>query len=226
MPLTTILFDLDDTLCDTIGCRVQRLQTAVARLVSDYPHLEGAWLIERAMQSGGEPRAVRGLRQVLQELDLSETVAGREALRLFAIDYRPLVLLADVLPTLRRLSRHYRLGVITNGDEQVQRETLHHLGLAPYIHGLTTSGAVAYEKPDRRIFVHALAEMGAERGEAAFVGDRLDIDIGGAQAAGIRAIWFNHWGGRLTPDSPQPDAVINHFAELSSALSRLHGSWG
>ncbi len=37
----------------------------------------------------------------------------------------------------------------------------------------------------------------------------------------MRAVWFNHWGGALDNDSPQPDAVIQRFAELPEALERL-----
>jgi len=52
------------------------------------------------------------------------------------------------------------------------------------------------------------------------VGDRLDVDIGGAKAARVRAVWFNHWGGRLE-GSVDPDAVIARFRELPDLLRRL-----
>jgi len=164
---------------------------------------------------------VRGLGSVLQELGLAETDAGREALQLFATDYHPLVLFPDVQSTLRWLSQKYVLGVITNGEERLQQEKLHRLGLTPYIRNLTTSTAAGYEKPDRRIFAHALQAAGVRPWAGVFVGDRLDVDVAGAQRAGMKAIWFNHWGGQLTADSPRPDRIITRFAELPSALTRL-----
>ena len=86
------------------------------------------------------------------------------------------------------------------------------------------SDMVGCEKPDPRIFQQALALADVAPHEAVFVGDRLDIDVGGAKAAGMRAVWFNHWGGSLDDDSPQPDAVIERFSELPAMVERLFHS--
>lgn len=39
MPVRAVFFDLDGTLCDTIGSRPQRARKAFERLRTDYPHL-------------------------------------------------------------------------------------------------------------------------------------------------------------------------------------------
>jgi putative hydrolase of the HAD superfamily len=85
------------------------------------------------------------------------------------------------------------------------------------------SNAVGYSKPDPRIFEHACTLACVKPAEAVFVGDRLDVDIAGAKAAGMRAVWFNHWGGSLDGATPGPDAVIERFGKLPGILAPLEG---
>jgi len=51
------------------------------------------------------------------------------------------------------------------------------------------------------------------------IGDHPSDDIGGAQRAGIRAIWFNPTGGPWQDDG-HPDAIIGNLAELPAVLDR------
>src|SRR5206468_870315 len=103
-------------------------------------------------------------------------------------------------------------------SEDEQRRKLRHLGLHSSFPYLIVSASAGYEKPDVRIFQDALSLAGVEPAEAVFVGDRLDVDIAGAKTAGMRAVWFNHWGGSLDGASPGPDAVIESFSELRGVL--------
>ena len=79
MPLRAVFFDLDDTLCDSIGARPERARRAFQRLRRDHPHLDVEALIARALEPAG-PRIVRGVPAVLEELGVKDTPAGREAL--------------------------------------------------------------------------------------------------------------------------------------------------
>jgi putative hydrolase of the HAD superfamily len=92
--------------------------------------------------------------------------------------------------------------------------------LEPYIDPLVVSGDIGHQKPDPRIFQHALGLVGVAPHEAVFVGDRLDVDVAGAKAAGMRAIWFNHWGGELPAHGPTPDDIIHQFDELLPLLQK------
>ncbi len=68
MPIRAIFFDLDDTLCDTIGARPQRARNAFEPLCRDNPELDIEALIARCIEPLEEPRSVRGPRLVLAEL--------------------------------------------------------------------------------------------------------------------------------------------------------------
>lgn len=225
MPLRAVFFDLDDTLCDTIGCRPQRMRSAISVLVNAYPAFDSDRFLARALAPLDRPRAVTGMRAALAELGLLDSPAAAEALRRFDSAYAPLRLFPGVKQVLQQLSARYVLGVVSNFHAG-QRAKLAHLGLDRYFHEheVTLSGETGFEKPDARIFHHALSKAGLAPAETVFVGDRLDIDIAGAGAAGLRTVWFNHWGGTPGDDAAMPDATITHFAALPDVLQGLQQS--
>ncbi len=219
-----VFFDLDDTLCDTIGTREARARRAFECLCVMQSGLDAEVLVKRALEPLAEPRSAVGVREVLEELGLLDEAARTAAFEAIRHYYEPLCLFDGVKETLEELSGPYELGVVTNWDsEDEQRRKLRHLGLHLSFRYLIVSASAGYEKPDVRIFQDALSLAGVEPAEAVFVGDRLDVDIAGATTAGMRAVWFNHWGGSLDGASPGPDAVIESFSELPGVLKALAG---
>jgi putative hydrolase of the HAD superfamily len=90
----------------------------------------------------------------------------------------------DVLAELR--GRGLKLAVISNWDERLP-EVLAGLDLAEYFAAIVTSGDVGAEKPDRRIFDHALGLLGISPERALHVGDSQVEDVEGALAADLSA---------------------------------------
>jgi len=220
MPLHAVFFDLDDTLCDTIGTREARARLAFEALSCHRPGLGCEEFVARAMEPIGD-RVVRGVPAVVGELGLAGSEAGRAAIGAWFFDGCIELLrgFEGVAETVDRLRGDYTLGVITNGDGKLQRAKWLRLSLGMEL--VVISGECGFEKPDPRIFEHALSLAGVEPREAAFVGDRLDVDIAGAKATGMHAVWFNHWGGVLDCARPAPDAVIERFPELVDVLRLL-----
>jgi HAD superfamily hydrolase (TIGR01549 family) len=162
---------------------------------------------------------------VLAELGLLDEKTGAAALEAVRDYYEPLCLLDGVAETLEKLSGVYDLGVITNWhSEDEQRRKVEHLGLETSFRYFVVSASAGYDKPDARIFQQALSLAAVEPGEAVFVGDRLDVDVAGAKAAAMRAVWFNHWGGSLDETSVAPDAVIERFGELLGVLAAMRST--
>lgn len=95
--------------------------------------------------------------------------------------------LDGVLPTLRALARHHRLGAVT--DTAVMTETdvraaLAGSGLDDLLEVVVTSCDVGAAKPDPAGLLAALAALGVGPADALFVGDH-DVDAGAAAAAGV-----------------------------------------
>ncbi len=83
--------------------------------------------------------------------------------------------------------------------------------------------AILAGKPSRAFFEAALASTGVPASEAAVVGDDLESDVGGGQAAGMRGILVRTGKFResdLARSAVRPDAVLASLAELPNLLER------
>lgn len=127
----------------------------------------------------------------------------------------------DTFATLEWLrARGHRLGLITNGPREMQRDKIDRHGFEPYFDVIVIEGEFGAGKPDRRVFEHALAVTGASPADAWHVGDNLYADIGGAQAVGIHGVWIHRDRLELKDEGTTPDLVIGHLGELVAALER------
>lgn len=137
--------------------------------------------------------------------------------------YPPETLLPDARPALEALRGRYRLGILANQERWI-RETLARDGLDGFFEVWAVSAEVGADKPDPRIFEHALAAAGVPAERCAMVGDRLDNDVAAARAHGMYAVWLLRGEA---PDAPTPaqlgqaDATIRSLAELPAALEGL-----
>ncbi|MBA4179993.1 MAG: hypothetical protein C0506_05330 [Anaerolinea sp.] len=86
--------------------------------------------------------------------------------------------------------RGYRMGVVTNAifPGRLFGPLVNELGLAGYLEAIVSSADVGLAKPNPAIFHRALQTMGLDPQETLFVGDRVETDIIGARAAGLRAV--------------------------------------
>ena len=101
----------------------------------------------------------------------------------------------DAAPALTALrTRGLRLVVVSNWDCGL-RDVLGGIGLLDLVDAVITSAEVGAQKPDRRIFEAGLAAAGCSAAEALHVGDSVENDVRGAQAAGIRALHLNRSRG-------------------------------
>jgi putative hydrolase of the HAD superfamily len=223
MTVRAIFFDLDDTLCDTTGTRSERTERCLARLRRDHPDVDPEGFVERVFEPTNAPRGIRGVPRVIDDLSLADSPAGRDAKRMwFFVDaYDLLRPLPGVRATLPALGEKYALSIVTNGEDDIQRGKFSHLGLGEDIRHLVISANVGYEKPDPRIFEHALELAGVSAHEALVVGDRLETDVVGAKAAGIRVVWFDHWNDEPRASDPRPDSVITAFEQLPDVLKSM-----
>jgi putative hydrolase of the HAD superfamily len=235
-----VLFDFGHTLVDfrrtqeALHAAYEQIRARVeAAAYMEVPELLD--LVERV--AGGVDRLVdesyRDRR--LQELDqaslLRESFAAigfdlpRDVVdHIVALDHsaysNSLVVEPETMAVLRRLrDEGYRLGLVSNVSlrPDLVLADLDRLGLGPLLAGVALSSEVGIRKPDPRIFRAALQRVGAEPGEAVFVGDRLLDDVSGAQAVGMRAVQTRQFRQEEDP-AVVPDAVVHHLRELPGVL--------
>ncbi|NVO84506.1 HAD family hydrolase [Hymenobacter terrestris] len=232
LPITTILFDLDDTLYDhTATARAALAATAAGQaslreVPADVLYQRYSDLLEEM-----HPRIMRGeidyltarelrFRQLLAPYEPAPTAGSLTQLaeehyghyRQFR---QPMT---GALALLQRLKPDFRIGVVTNNRTSEQEEKLDFLGMSGLVDALITSEAVGVLKPDPAIYHVALQRLQARPAETVMVGDNWVADVVGAQAAGIRPVWLNR-GGSVAPVPAV--AELNSLEPLKLAYALL-----
>jgi HAD superfamily hydrolase (TIGR01509 family) len=91
----------------------------------------------------------------------------------------------DALARLRDLG--LTLVVVSNSDGTVEH-SLEAAGLRSYFSVVVDSAIAGFEKPDPRIFLHAIERAGARPERTLHVGDIYHADVLGARGAGVHAV--------------------------------------
>ena len=137
---------------------------------------------------------------------------------LTALRFRPFPEVPDALAELRESTpAPPRLVVISNWDVSLH-DQLAATGLDELVDGAVSSAELGVGKPNPAIYAHALEVAGAPADEALMVGDSLDTDVAGAQAAGLRAVLVDRWG---TMSAPADVTSIGSLAELPGLVQSL-----
>jgi len=105
-----------------------------------------------------------------------------------------LVLFDDVIPALTHLKGlGLILGLISNVDRDIT-PVCQELGLSAMLQVVVTSQGVGFNKPQPGIFLVALKQVGVKSSEAIYVGDQHQIDVVGANEAGMLGILLDRGG--------------------------------
>lgn len=127
-------------------------------------------------------------------------------------------LFPEVQDLLQALRSKYRLGLVTNGPPDLQKEKIGRTGIGKFFDNILISGEIGIGKPDARLFNLALARFSVEHTKVVMVGDSLERDIQGAHNVGIRGVWINRIGVKAENQEIVPDYEIGNLEELVSIL--------
>ena len=120
-------------------------------------------------------------------------------------------------PMLARLSTRYHLGIVSNfyGNLPAVCANLH---IRSFFRVIVDSTQVGISKPDPRIFLRAVEELGVPLADAVFVGDSPARDMAGARGVGMRHIWVA--GEALQHAEPccPGDRVVRSLEEVEALL--------
>ena len=219
--LTTILFDLDDTLFD----HAATARAALVATSAGWPTLQGVPIEELY---GRYSELLEELHPQVMTGRITYEVAREQRFQRLLAPYEPAPTAAAVaqltdeyydhyqqlrqpvagaLALLQALKPAYQIGIVTNNRTAEQQQKLRHLGMSHLVDALITSEDVGVLKPDPLIYQVALQRLGAQAAETVMVGDNWQADVVGALTVGIRPLWLN----RLATTRP-----LAHVAEVAS----------
>lgn len=193
-------------------------ETGDAQLLEAYGEAEveleaGPYLAYREVLS-------RSLQEVGRRLGVKITsTEGRE----FAESLTRWEPFPDTVASLQKLSKHFRLGIVSNVDDDLFAVTRKKLN-APFEVVVTAQQVESY-KPSFRNFEEMLRRSGLKKEEVLHAGQSVYHDVIPANALGIRSVWVNRpsirpGSGATKPATAQPTAEVRSLSELVDLVAR------
>lgn len=229
-----LLLDVDDTIVDTQEAMVLAGTRAAAAI---WPHRAGE---HRAMAQRYYDDPERWFpRYASGDVAFEAMRAGRlaEVAAAFGVEvpdgahlsyeeaYAPAFRSAQRLfpdvPGLLAAAEDERLPValLTNSAQAPTRVKLEALDLVDRFDVVVTTDTLGFGKPDPRVYLEACRLLGAEPDRVLCIGDSIEWDVLGAEAAGLRAVWLDR-DGRGTSE---PVVAVRGLDEVTAALDRRFG---
>lgn len=229
--IKAIFFDLDDTLCaywaasrkglrqafdeDGFGEESGAAVEAWKKVFKSFsPEIKKSHWYERYLESG-EPTRTEHMRRMLAEMGREDMArATRLSERYAHFRDRNLCLFDEAVDVLEFLRGKFKLGLITNGPADIQRQEIATLEIEKYFDHILIEGEFKIGKPHLEIFDDARSQWGYEPDEMLFVGNAFEHDVQGAKNAGWHALWVNKDEEPNPGTQPQPDATITDLWEV------------
>ena len=220
-----ITFDCYGTLIDWETGMLTAMRPLFRRggfTVSDVQLLETYGEVEVELESGGylvyREVLSRSVREVGSRLGAKiSSEEGRE----FAESLTGWEPFSDTVASLEKLAERFRLGIISNVDDDLFAVTRKKLKVS--FDPVVTAQQVESYKPSHRNFEEMLRRSGLRKEQILHAGQSVYHDIVPANALGIRNVWVNRpsirpGSGATKPAAARPTAEVHSLAELASLL--------
>lgn len=223
--LKAIFFDLDYTLYD----QTQYLRGAlseIAKLIAEDRHLDSSQLCRSLLETWDKlgTDCTHLFDDWLDQHGILDQCRVQQCVEIFH-SHQPqgLAFYPDVEETLSELKSRYVLGIITDGNAQMQERKIKALSLEKYSDLTVIVKNISMSKPDPRILQYALSKTSLSAFEAVYVGDHPVKDIVGARRAGLHTVRCLSGEFRHLPDDEAypPHFHIRYMTELGAALKAI-----
>ena len=242
-----VFFDLDDTLCAYWNAAKKGLRLAfeshpehgstATAMVEHWgevfrqfaPTIKTSHWYQKYLESG-EITRVELMRRVLERIGIyDDELASNLSTTYYVERHAALELFPEAHDVLQRLHETFKLGLITNGPADIQRQEIETLGIGDLFESVLIEGETKMGKPNPEVMRMAEEQTGCSGAEVLFVGNSYKHDVCPARAAGWRQAWIRrpsdvpptarHTEPEGLPEGePEPDLTITDLRELLPAL--------
>lgn len=242
MPLKkpdAVLLDLDDTLVAFSAPRVDYWNTVTKKHESSISPVTAVTLSNAIIKSGdwfwGDNGRnmkwrlyLREARRQIVELAFADLgIDNIELAHTIADDFSDLREKGDniLMPvpgsieTVKHLrSKGIKLALLTNGSSKCQRSKIDRFNLTPLFEKILIEEETGFGKPDPRIYLKALYDLGVEGENSWMIGDNPLWDVAAPQKLGIKGIWINR-NGASEPRNLHPFLTVNSLADVKKYVT-------
>ena len=242
-----VFFDLDDTLCAYWNAAKKGLRlafeshpehgTTATQMIEHWgevfrqfaPTIKATHWYEKYLESG-EVTRVELMRRVLERIGVyDDELASNLSSTYYVERHAALELFPEAHDVLQKLHESFKLGLITNGPADIQRQEIETLGIGAMFECILIEGETKKGKPNPEVMRMAEEQTGCTGAEVLFVGNSYKHDVCPARAAGWRQAWIRRpsdvppTSKRTGPEDlpegePEPDLTITDLRELLPAL--------
>ena len=198
---THILFDLDNTLLDFNRASKLAFKTTIRHLDIDYAedHYNAYKQINKEVWQEYEKGKLskQGIIKnrwnaihSLLKIETDPQLTNKYYLDQLVVYSELIDGAAEMLEKM--VQKNIKMGLITNGFKDVQKQKIKKLGIRKYFQAIVISDEIGVNKPDIQFFQYTLEKLKNPRPEEVLiVGDNLGSDILGGHQSGLDTCWYN-----------------------------------
>ena len=225
-----VVFDLDHTLFDRYGTfravlpeMYSRMRDSIPENLSQEDFIEGLIAGEKQhIYHGWDYTADR-----LVEMGIfNEGTKGADVWRCLFTYCWPLAAVKYPFtePTLIRLKEMgLKLGIITNGEHDLQWNKLRLLNFDYLFDEIVISGDVGVQKPETKPFEVMSKKLGIEPQNLLYVGDNPLNDVEGSRKAGYIPVWVKTIGNWCFDNIERSEYEVDTVAEIPDLVLKING---
>lgn len=134
----------------------------------------------------------------------------------------------DTVAALQSMEKKFRLGIISNVDDDLFAETRKKFAPVEFDFVVTAQQVKSY-KPSFRNFEEAIRRSGLSKEQILHAGQSLHHDIAPANALGVQNVWVNRpsilpGSGPVIVSTAKPTHEVHGLAELAALVGALRWS--
>lgn len=234
--IKTLIFDFDDTVCNTTQCLEEGLKHSYRKLSEFYPKVTYQAFIRANTNAFKElfyydripvyRASILVWFRILKKLKIKEDEVLIYTMYKYLYRYMTKnIQLKQGFKELMKFTKKndIKLGILSNGSFLEKMERYIKLKIYRYKIKLVTSDIIGTEKPDPRSFRKILKMLKAKPSQTIFVGDTPSTDIIGAKRVGITPILMKRQSRSYTKqDEEVCDYFVTSHTEIINIIQSLN----